>query len=81
MNKGEFNIRKARTNLLVLDYIALSIASMSLSLSLFVSCIVRVPDALTILKLVFIASLIIIIKSVNNIRKFYFKKDELYTFI
>ena len=81
MNKGEFNIRKARTTLVTLDYIALSIASMALLLSVFVSCIVRVPDALTILKLVFIGSLLIILKSANNIRKFYSKKDELYLYL
>jgi hypothetical protein len=81
MFKGEFNILKARKNLVTLDYICASIAMLSIIVNLMISYMIMTPDVLLILRIGLIGSIILVIKSIKNIAEYYTKKDTLYNFV
>lgn len=76
-----FNISKARLNLVKLDCVSLIVSAVTMLISAILSSMLRIPDALLIMKLTFIASIIIFAKSIYNIKSYITKTDSLYKFL
>ena len=74
----DFNISKARINLVKLDCVSLIVSGVTIIISAILSSMLRVPDAALIMKLTFIASIIIFAKSCLNIKSYIAKTDSLY---
>lgn len=76
-----FNINKARTNLFKLDCVSTIVSGITILLSSFLVYALRMPDAVAIMKIVFIASLVIFAKSIYNIKGYLSSKDTLYKYL
>lgn len=74
----DFNISKARVNLVKLDCVSLIVSGVTILISAILSSMLRIPDAALIMKLTFIASLAIFAKSIYNIKSYITKSDSLY---
>jgi len=79
--KKEFNVVKARKNLLVFDYITLGMTTIALMVSIICIGITRIPYVLFIFKSVITLSLILFFISIKNIVAYYKNNDELFKFI
>lgn len=79
--KKEFNVVKARKNLLVFDYITLGMTTIALMVSIICMGITRIPYVLFIFKGVITLSLILFFISIKNIVAYYKNSDELFKFI
>lgn len=77
----KFNVNKARTNLFKLDCISTVVSGITIVFSIFMINALRLPDAIAVMKMVFIASTIIFIKSCFNIKGYLGSKDTLYKYL
>lgn len=77
----EFNVNKARINLVKLDCVSLIVSGVTILISAILSSMLRVPDVAMIMKLTFLISLAIFTKSCLNIKSYFSKTDSLYKYL